>query len=44
MMGNFIIIFQCQITAEQMGFSFEVSLGRIILDLAKFFRNLEKIP
>ena len=41
-MGKFMIIFPCQITAEQMGFSFEFSLGRIILHLAKLFKISKK--
>ena len=41
-MGKFMIIFPHQITAEQMGFSFEVLLARIILHLAELFKIWEK--
>ena len=41
-MGKFMIIFPRQITAEQMGLSFEVSFGRIILHLAKNSTNFWK--
>ena len=41
-MGKFMIIFPCQITAEQMGFSFEFLVARIIFALGRTFQNLEK--
>ena len=41
-MGKFMIIFPHQITAEQMGFSFEFLLARIIFALGRTFQNLEK--
>ena len=41
-MGKFMIIFPSQITAEQMGFSFEFLLARIIFALGRTFQNLEK--
>ena len=37
-----MIIFPCQITAEQMGFSFEFLVARIIFALGGTFQNLEK--
>ena len=43
-MGKFMIIFPCQITAEQMGFSFEFLVARIIFALGRTFQNLEKPP
>ena len=43
-MGKFMIIFPCQITAEQMGFSFEFLVARIIFALGRTFQNLEKNP
>ena len=43
-MGNFKIIFPCQITTEQIGLSFEFLLGRIILHLEQRFKILEKNP
>ena len=43
-MGKFMIIFPRQITAEQMGFSFEFFLARIIFALGRTFQNLEKNP
>ena len=43
-MGKFMIIFPCQITAEQMGFSFEFLVARIIFALGRTFKNLEKNP
>ena len=43
-MGKFIIIFQRQITAEQMGFSFEFLVARIIFALGRTFQNLGKNP
>ena len=39
-----MIIFPRQITAEQMGFSFELLVARIIFALARTFQNLEKTP
>ena len=39
-----MIIFPCQITAEQMGFSFELLIARIIFALGRTFQNLEKNP
>ena len=39
-----MIIFPRQITAEQMGFSFEFLVGRIIFALGRTFQNLEKNP
>ena len=41
-MGKFMIIFPRQITAEQMGFSFEFLVARIIFALGRTFQNLEK--
>ena len=41
-MGKFMIIFPHQITAKQMGFSFEFLLARIIFALGRTFQNLEK--
>ena len=41
-MEKFMIIFPRQITAEQMGFSFEFLLARIIFALGRTFQNLEK--
>ena len=41
-MGKFMIIFPHQITAEQMGFSFEFLFARIIFALGRTFQNLEK--
>ena len=41
-MGKFMIIFPCQITARQSGFSFEFPLGRIILHLAELFKIWKK--
>ena len=43
-MGKFMIIFPRQITAEQMGFSFEFLVARIIFALGRTFQNLEKTP
>ena len=43
-MGKFMIIFPHQITAEQMGFSFEFLVARIIFALGRTFQNLEKTP
>ena len=43
-MGKFMIIFPYQITAEQMGFSFELLVTRIIFALRRTFQNLEKTP
>ena len=37
-----MIIFPHQITAEQMGFTFEFLLARIISALGRTFQNLEK--
>ena len=37
-----MIIFPRQITAEQMGFSFEFLVARIIFALGRTFQNLEK--
>ena len=37
-----MIIFPCQITAEQMGFSFEFLVARVIFALGRTFQNLEK--
>ena len=39
-----MIIFPCQITAEQMGFSFDFLVARIIFALGGTFQNLEKKP
>ena len=41
-MGKFMIIFPQQITPEQMGFSFEFLLARIIFALGRTFQNLQK--
>ena len=38
-----MIIFPCQITAEQIEFSFEFPLGTIILHSVELFKILEKI-
>ena len=43
-MGKFMIIFPRQITAEQMGFSFEFLVARIIFALGRTFQYLEKTP
>ena len=43
-MGKFMIIFSCQITVKQIGFSFEFLLARIIFALGRTFQNLEKKP
>ena len=40
--GKFMIFFPRQITAEQMGFSFEFLVTRIIFALGRTFQNLEK--
>ena len=37
-----MIIFPGQITAEQIGFSFELLVARIIFALGRTFQNLEK--
>ena len=39
-----MIIFPRQITAEQMGFSFEFLVARIIFALGRTFQTLEKNP
>ena len=39
-----MIIFPRQITAEQMGFSFEFLVAGIIFALGRTFQNLEKNP
>ena len=41
-MGKFMIIFPRQITAEQIGFSFEYLLARIIFAVGRTFQNLGK--
>ena len=43
-MEKLMIIFPCQITAKQKGFSFEFLLARIIFALGRTFQNLEKKP
>ena len=43
-MGKFMIIFPRQITAEQMGFSFDFLVARIIFAFGRNFQNLEKKP
>ena len=43
-MGKFMIIFPRQITAEQMGFSFDFLVARIIFAFGRNFQNLKKIP
>ena len=37
-----MVIFPCKITAEQIGFSFQFLLGRIILHLVELLKNWKK--
>ena len=43
-MGKFMIIFPRQITAEQMGFSFEFLVATIIFALGRKFKKFKKTP